>query len=184
MRAYSRQNKPTASYESAMIQEALLNQSKQIAYQQEQLNSLGKGFRDIAEILQEQHQSNPKKAIEENNQNLVAMTNAMVSWYKQLKEANFGQEFADIKSQQQSISKVVVTNRKSLERQTNELTYYLGWKRIAMIVVSTAVISSLLSVAATALFPLAISQITGVHQPKSIEKAKPAVKKSKGGRSL
>jgi glutathionylspermidine synthase len=181
MRAYSRQNKPTASYESAMIQEALLNQSKQIAYQQEQLNSLGKGFRDIAEILQEQHQSNPKKAIEENNQSITAMTNAILSLHKQLKEANFGQEFADIKSQQQSIGKAVVTNRKSLESQANDLAYYFGWKHIAMIVVSTAVISSLCSVAVTALFPLAISQITGVNQPKSIEKVKPVVKKNKGG---
>jgi hypothetical protein len=184
------QTQQTAMSDLAAVQEILLNQSEKIVYQQEQLNGLGKGFRDIAEILQNQHQSNPAKAtasltagIEENKQSITAMTNAILSLHKQLKEANFGQGFADIKSQQQSIGKAVAINHKSLESQTNDLAYYLGWKRIAMIVVSTAVISSLFSAAIATLAPLAIGQITKGDQPKNIEKAEPVVKKRKGSRS-
>jgi aldehyde:ferredoxin oxidoreductase len=182
MRAYSRQNKPTASYESAMIQEALLNQSKQIAYQQEQLNNLGKGFRDIAEILQEQHQSNPKKAIEETNQSVVVLGNAIVSLHQQLKQANLGQGLADIKSQQQVIGKSVTTTRKALDNQTENLASYLGWKRIVMLVASTAVISSLCNLAIASLAPIVIGQFTGNSQFNKSETAQPVEKKQKKGR--
>jgi hypothetical protein len=182
--ALTASQRTNATSESATIQEILLNQSEQIAYQQEQLNDLGKGFRDIAEILQKQHQSNPAKAIEENNKGILSLGELMLSLAKQLKEAKFKEGFDEIKSNQQSIGKVVSNNHKNLEAQKSSLAYYLGWKRILMIIVSTVAVFSLCSMAISTLMPLAIDQITKSDQPKNIEKkAEPVVKKRKGSRS-
>jgi hypothetical protein len=183
MKAYSQHNRQTASYTSAMIQETLLNQSEQIAYQQEQLNNLGKGFRDIAEILQKQHQSNPTRAIEETNQGIMTLSNGMISLVKQIRQVDFGQGFADIKAQQQTISRSVITTHKTLDSQAENLASYLGWKRVVIIVVSTAIITSIFNVASASLAPWAIGQIPGKSQQNNIEKSPPIVKKQKGDRS-
>lgn len=175
--AFPRQTRQAATSE---LTEILLDQSEQIEHQQKQLNDLGKGFRDIAEILQKQQKSNPTPAIEEINQSILSLSNAIISLHQQLKKADFGQGFAEIKAQQQSISKAIATSHKSIESQSSDLGYYLGWKRIMAIVVSTAVISSLSNVAIGLLAPSVISQFTGKGQPEHIEKVEPVLKKRKG----
>jgi orotate phosphoribosyltransferase-like protein len=163
------------------IQKLILNQNEQLFQQQQQLDGLARGFLDIVQVLQQK--GDPTKKIEETNQSVIILGNALVDFKKQLKQANFGQEFADLKTQQQAIGKSVVTTRKTIDSQTQNLASYLGWKRIMMIVASTAVISSLCNIAIASLAPWAIGQIPGKSQPNNIEKSPPIVKKQKGDRS-
>jgi hypothetical protein len=177
--AFLPQATPNNETELATVQEILLAQSEQINYQQEQLNDLGKGFKDIAGILQKQQDSNSKEAIEEINESIVALSEAILSLHQQLKQANFGQGFTDIKAQHQLISQAVTNNHKSLVNQTSDLAYYLGWKRITTIVVSTVLISSLSSAMFGLLVPLITNQITKKSQATNIEKVEHVVKKRK-----
>jgi ssDNA-specific exonuclease RecJ len=161
----------------AEIKRLILNQNEQLERQNQQLAGLAKGFASIVQMLQKQ--GNPTKAIEECSQSIDNVASAVISLHSQLKQANFGQEFATLKDQQESLYNSIVNTQKDLKSQSNNLAKHLGWKRIAPIIVSTVFLSSLFSTAITMLAPVAINQITGKDQPEKTEKAQPVVKKSK-----
>jgi hypothetical protein len=78
------------------IQKLILNQNEKLFQQQQQLDGLARGFLDIVQVLQQK--GDPTKKIEKTNQSVIILGNALIDFKKQLKQANFGQEFADLKT--------------------------------------------------------------------------------------
>jgi aldehyde:ferredoxin oxidoreductase len=160
------QTRQTTTSESTTVQEILLAQSEKIAYQQGQLNDLGKGFKNIAEILQKQQQSNPAKEIEAVRQDMRVLGRGLVKVYQDIE--GLGKE---LKTGQQNLQKVVEANQNKTTPKTN----YLDWQQIAIIVAATALISSLCSLA---VFQLASNWNTDQPQNPVEKPLKPKGKKS------
>lgn len=163
------------------IQKLTSNQNEQLFQQQRQLDGLARGFLDIVQVLQQKGDS--VKAIETTNQNVITLGEGLVKLSRQLREADFGQGITDIKYRQQNISEAVINAHETLDKQAESLSGYLGWKRVVMIIISTAIITSLCNVAIASLTPWALSQVTEKSQPKNDKKPLPKVKKYKGDRS-
>jgi hypothetical protein len=129
------------------IQSLLLRQSEQLDQQQQQLEGLARGFDEIVKFLQRQHESDPSGKIEDINQSLDTLGKAMINTYKKIDKIDVNKTLARFESEQQTFRKTIEKNQQSLKQQSENLADHLDWKRTAVIVAITAIISSLSSLA-------------------------------------
>jgi DNA-binding ferritin-like protein len=148
------------------VEKILENQAAEISLQGRQLADLVKGFDEIVKVLQQQHQSNPKLAIDQINENLLALGKVTVSIHRKMQENENNTEVAAIRTGQQKIQEVIKTTGKDIN---NSLSIYFSWKRIIIIVGLTVIASSCCS--------LAIAKIFWSNQSNNTESIQPAVKK-------
>jgi uncharacterized membrane protein len=143
--------------ELATIQALLLHQgrqlderqqqlSRQLDDQKQQLDGLASGFMQIAKILQQQNSTlNPALATIERD--IHGLTKTISLLQQQVDKANPSRELIALTSEQQAVRQALETNRSSLNRQNQQLTTHLDWKRTALIIATAVVICSFYSVA-------------------------------------
>jgi hypothetical protein len=166
------QSKTSPAAQLPAIQEILISQKEQIALQQQQIGALAREFHEIALILQQQQKSNPAAAIDTVNQALQDLSKVTVGIYQKLDKTHGSKELSDLKSEQQALRKIADTAQRTLKIQSDNLATHLDWKRMAAIVVSTAVLSSLCSLAIVQLIPNGWSHSANPTKPVSKKQVK------------
>jgi hypothetical protein len=149
------------------IQEILLNQKEQLVLQQQQIGALAREFHEIALILQHQQKNDSGTAIDTIKQNMSDLGKATIATYQKLDKTQMGKELSDLKAEQQALRKIADTAQRTLKIQSDNLATHLDWKRTAAIMVSTAVLSSLCSVAIVQLIPNGWSHSANPTKPIS-----------------
>jgi hypothetical protein len=129
------------------IRRLVSEQSEQLVQQQEQFNALSGGFSNIVEVLKQLQKDSLTPEIEAINQNLDTLGKATINTYKKLDKIDVNKNLTNLESEQQRLCKILEATKTSLQSQSDNLAYYLDWKRTAVIIVITAVISSLSSLA-------------------------------------
>jgi hypothetical protein len=129
------------------IQSLILRQSEQLDQQRQQLEGLAVGFDEIVKFLQRQHESDLSGKIEEINQSLDTLGKAMVNTYKKIDKIDVSKDLAKFEAEQQAFRKTLEKNQQNLKQQSDNLADHLDWKRTAVIIVITAIISSVSSLA-------------------------------------
>jgi hypothetical protein len=127
------------------IQLLMLRQSEQLNQQQQQLEALNSGFGEIVKFLKKQHDSDPSGKIEDINQSLDTLGKAMINTYKKIDKIDISKDIASFESEQQAFRKTIEKNQQNLKQQSDNLADHLDWKRTAVIIVITAIVSSLSS---------------------------------------
>jgi hypothetical protein len=158
------------------IQSLILRQSEQLAKQEQQLEGLARGFDEIVKFLQRQHESDPSGKIEEINQSLDTLGKAMVNTYKKIDKIDVSKDLASFEAEQQTFRKTLEKNQQNLKQQSENLADHLEWKRTAVIIVITAIISS---VSSLAIAHLVLSNQPAQKDQNSIQTEKPINSKPK-----
>jgi hypothetical protein len=131
-----------------LLQELILGQGEKIIQQEQTVEELSRLMIRIAETLEQ-----PKAKIENIHQDLNVLGKATIATYQKLENVSNGKELLALKAEQQALRKIADTVQRTLKIQSDNLVTHLDWKRTAAIVVSTAVLSSLCSVAIVQLIP-------------------------------
>jgi hypothetical protein len=155
------------------LQNLLLNQSEQLVQQQQQLNILVNGFLEMTEILKQQQKI---LVIEDINQSLDTLGKAMVNTYKKIDKIDVSKDLASFEAEQQTFRKTLEKNQQNLKQQSENLADYLDWKRTAVIIVITAIISS---VSSLAIAHLVLSNQSAQKDQNSTQTEKPVNSKPK-----
>jgi hypothetical protein len=157
--------------EISKIEKKLADQTKEISRQGQHLESLAQGFREVVDVLQEQQKSISTQAIEEINQNVDTLGKATISIYKYMEKVTSSKESIIIKSEQQALRKSVEAIHKILNTEANKPNKNLNfnWNNVIIVIVITAMISSLCS--------LLIAKFFWSNQSRNTELVKPTVKK-------
>jgi hypothetical protein len=159
-----------------LIQSLILRQSEQLDQQQQQLQGLARGFDEIVKFLQRQHESDPSGKIEDINQSLDTLGKAMINTYKKIDKIDVSKDLATFEAEQQAFRKTLEKNQQNLKQQSDNLADHLDWKRTAVIVVITAIISSLSSLAIS---QLVLSNQSSQKEQNSAQTEKPINSKTK-----
>jgi hypothetical protein len=136
-----------SSSESTEIHKLLLECSEKYDRQQQQLENLLHGQMEIIATIYSQDFPDPTAAILAITKDINTLGKGIVGFHKQLEKNNLSQDLNALKSEQQKI-KAVLENQ---EKRKNSLGY-LNWKQAAMMILVTALISSLSSLAIVQLF--------------------------------
>jgi predicted nucleic acid-binding Zn-ribbon protein len=158
------------------IRRLISEQSEQLVQQQEQFNALSGGFSNIVEVLKELQKDSPTPEIEAINQNLDTLGKATINTYKKLDKIDVNKNLANLESEQQRLCKTLESTKVTLQSQSENLADYLDWKRTAVIIVITAIISS---VSSLAIAHLVLSNQPAQKDQNSIQTEKPINSKPK-----
>jgi flagellar basal body-associated protein FliL len=129
------------------IQRLTLEHSEQLNQQQQQFDALATGFLDIVDALKQLQKDSSVSDITAISQNLDILGKATVNIYKKIDKNDVNRRLTSLESEQQKLCKTLEATQKSLQNQSENLTDYLDWKRAAVIIVITAIISSFSSLA-------------------------------------
>jgi hypothetical protein len=149
------------------VHKLLLSCSERIDQQQNYLNYLYEGHLDLNKALS-QYSSNFTEGIEAIKQQIMLLEKGVIKVYQHLEKDNTGKE---LKSGQQFLRKAIETNQK--KNASNNASF--NWKQIAIIMVSTAIISSLCSLI---VFQLASNWKTDQPQNPVEKPLKPKTRKN------
>jgi hypothetical protein len=117
----------------------LQSQVRVIEQQHIDIQNLSEGVADLMMISYQQQLSDPIKTIEALKQQVTLLEKGIIKIYQHLEKDNTGKE---LKSGQQNLRKAIEANQK---KTINNVS--LDWKQIAIMITSTAIISSLCSLA-------------------------------------
>jgi t-SNARE complex subunit (syntaxin) len=152
------------------ISELLQKQDKQLSKLQEDLEYLSGTSADIFNMVYEQIQSSSAQEIADVNQKVTAIEQALIKIHHYLKEDTVGKE---LKAGQQNLQMAIASLEAKKKKDPHNLVY-LDWKQIAMIIVATAIISSLCSLAT---FQIASNLQTNKASTPTEKSLKPKIKK-------
>jgi hypothetical protein len=152
------------------IHTLLENQSREIERQHVDTQSLLGGLVEANAILYQLQESDSTELIAAMSQKIAAIEQSLVKIYHYLKEDTVGKE---LKAGQQNLQKAIASLEAKKEKDPHNLVY-LDWKQIAMIIVATAIISSLCSLAA---FQVASNLQTNKASTPTEKSLKPKIKK-------
>jgi hypothetical protein len=158
------------------VQSLILRQSEQLARQEQQLEGLARGFDEIVKFLQRQHESDPSGKIKEINQSLDTLGKAMINTYKKIDKIDVSKDLASFEAEQQAFRKTLEKNQQNFKQQSENLADHLDWKRTAVIIVITAIVSSLSSLA---IAHLVVSNQATKKDQNSTQTEKPLNSKTK-----
>jgi hypothetical protein len=138
---------PQIRLESPIIQ----NHGEQIEQLRKYLEYLSQGHIEILEILYQQQElkkstkpisSDIIERMEAISTDINSQSKLMMATYKYLEKNNLSKEIIAIKTEQGNLCKVFETNQKKTNNNVS-----LDWRKIAVIITSTAMLSSLCSLA-------------------------------------
>jgi small-conductance mechanosensitive channel len=158
------------------VRRLIFDLSQQLVQQQEQFNALSGGFSDIVEVLKQLQKDSPTPEIEAINQNLEILGKAMVNTFKKIDRVDINKDLSKLQAEQQTLRKASESTQKNLKDQSDLLANHLDWKRAAIIIVITAIISSLSSLA---IAYLVVSNQSSQKDQNSAQTEKPLNQKSK-----
>jgi flagellar basal body-associated protein FliL len=167
-----------ASLDAQLLEIRLLlsEHSEQLAQQQQQFNALAGGFSNIAEVLKQIQNDSSTPEIQAINQNLDTLGKATVNTYKKLDKIDVNKNLINLESEQQRLCEALEAAEASLQSQSENLADYLDWKRTAVIIVITAIISS---VSSLAIAHLVVSNQSDKKDQHPIQTEKPLNAKTK-----
>jgi hypothetical protein len=166
------ENKTRAELTLSELYDILQDQGKKLNEIQDTLEYSSLVNTKNFNILYQQQESNPMRAIEGVKQQVNTIDQGMMKIHHYLKEDSVGKE---LKAGQQNLQKVIVSTIEANQNKTTTKTSYLDWQQIAIIVTATALISSLCSLA---VFQLASNWKTDQPQNPVEKPLKPKSKKS------
>jgi chromosome segregation ATPase len=132
----------------SLLQELMLDQSERMTQQEQRIEELSRLMLQVTEIL-----GKADAKIDGINQNLDMLGKATIATYRQLSKTSSGEELLALKAEQQALRKIADTVQRTLKIQSDNLVDHLDWKRTLAIVVTTAMLSSLFSLAIVKFVP-------------------------------
>jgi hypothetical protein len=153
-----------------MSRDEMLKVYVSLEKQQTDIQALSERLIENTMVLYQLQESDPAGSIAAVNQKVTAIEQALIKIHHYLKEDTVGKE---LKAGQQNLQMAIASLEAKKKKDPHNLVY-LDWKQIAMIIVATAIISSLCSLAT---FQIASNLQTNKASTPTEKSLKPKIKK-------